>query len=330
MAACLKTKPVYRIITPLRVTLVILLLIILIVKFTLFFHKEEVGPTPITPHPGLMLNRAQSQTNSQRLLNLLHNDLFKSSNTTNCDNFEACTAKRKDALVQGCLEGSNRFSEQFSGSHRTRYYYTYYIESCSGNEKNLLDSLTLEVPTLQIVNTESTNTRILHVDNPLVRMYEYYQTLRSGIGYLFLGEKIVYKYRHFNISETWKIPYLYEARLGLLWKSKRSNNPFENPFGPTFLEFMVYLVDVNAIKPKNVAPTVLNCRACDTDYDIIVRNQNEVPCVEKMFVPEGSTDNLSHEAKEEIYRSFKDLPEWLLAHLYEIYAADLSTLSFQC
>ena len=329
MTICLKGKPASLFITPIRIAAVIILLIIITVKISLLFHKHVLAPTPMTPHPGLLLNRAQSQTNSQTLLNLLHEELFETANTTSCDNFRKCAVKRKKALVQGCLqEGHDRFSGQFSGPHSTRYYFTYNLESCSGNEENLLDSLTFEVPTVQIVNTESTNTRILHMDNPLLRLYEYYQTLRSGIGYLYLGEEIVYKYRHFNLSEAWKLPYIYEARLGLLWDSSGSKNPFGNPFGPTFLEFMVYLADLNTIKPKNIAPTVLNCRACDTDYDIIVRNQNELRCFDNLFPPESLTDNLSHEAKSEIYQSFHNLPEWVLAHVYDMYASDLNT--FQC
>ena len=325
MAVCLKRKSAYLLVSPVRIIVAILLLVIFTVKVTILFHRRVPHRAHLSTNQGLILDHAQSQANSQRILKLLWEELFERSNTSNCDNFRRCAAERKRALVNGCSQlNSDRFSSQFSGSHSIKYYYIYNIESCSGNEENLLDSLTFEVPTLQIKNTESANTRILHMDNPLLRIYQYYQTLKSGIGYLYLGEEIVYNYRNFNLSEIWKLPYIYEARLGLLWGNDDSENPYENPFGPTFLEFMIYLVDMNTIKPKNIAPTVQTCYACDTEYDIIVRNQNELTCFESLTA-DDSTDYLSYEAKTEIYHSFYNLPTWVQAHLYEMYSTDLNT-----
>jgi hypothetical protein len=181
---------------------------------------------------------------------------------------------------------------------------------------------------VKLLNSPSTNTRILHSDNPLLRVYQYYESLCSGIGYLYLGENIVYRYRHFNLSAVWRLPYIYQARLNLLLGNVDKANPYENPIGPTFLEFMVYLLDENTVKPKHLAPTMLNCRACDLDYDVIVRNQNELKCLDMMSATRESTQDMSVAAKRKVYRSFQNLPQWILARVYDIYEQDLNT--FQC
>ncbi|XP_063607251.1 carbohydrate sulfotransferase 12-like [Penaeus indicus] len=88
------------------------------------------------------------------------------------------------------------------------------------------------------------------------------------------GEKMVRRYREFP-------KYISEGQLGLLQEQVRNkvmaglpvvlrNNPFASPVGPTFLEFVQYVVDVK-FEDEHWRTYYSHCSPCLMDYDFVLR-----------------------------------------------------------
>lgn len=280
--------------------------------------------------PDIQIDNPLVREKAENLLALLHRDLFLWDNITDCDRFKECSPKRVAALRSACESGDADLSIEYKGKHKTSFYYNYDIEICSGDEVNPLDSMTFNVPTDKALEMETEGrTRILRVDDPLVRLHSYYDSLKSGMGYLYLGEEIVYRFRtvHEESSTFRRLLNIYKARLAMLWGGGGESNPYVDPIGPTFGEFMAFVTELDSTKPKAVASTVRNCLACQIEYDVVLRHKSEVRCLGADFTPNEEYEELTSEAKTEAYNSFKDMPSWILAQIYEIYYPDLETFT---
>ena len=300
-------------------TATLVLSILLLFKLYSFYYSAPANPLLRIARSA---KRADADHLADELLHSLHTDLFSTPNTTGCSEFAKCQATRRAALRASCPLRE----EEYSGTHRSQYYYSHDVETCSGDGGSLLELLSFEVPTNQAVEVRSgTRARVLHVDNPLLRVYHYFTSLHGGLGYLYLGEGIVYRFRDTNSSIIWRLYNSYRTRLRLLLGGADKDNAFDNPIGPTFLEFMIYLTEKGSFKPSSWAPTLHSCKACDIRYNSIVSSRRELECVDKSYKDEAATPpatELSYNSKLEVYRNFSELPNWILAELYDTYAAD--------
>lgn len=118
------------------------------------------------------------------------------------------------------------------------------------------------------------------VRNPLVRLLSTYRTFFEGASdlhyYTQFGETIVKKHRMIDLklSDAETSSLLKEANFEIHERSsqgidqKNSHNPFLDPPGPTFSEFVQWILD-DGYKNPYTAPYYERCAPCFIDYSIL-------------------------------------------------------------
>ncbi|KAK7016425.1 hypothetical protein SK128_026248 [Halocaridina rubra] len=116
------------------------------------------------------------------------------------------------------------------------------------------------------------------VRHPLDRVLSTYrdklELAKNPYFYTQYGQKIISNYRKLPPNMTQKQLRMYMQAASRLVASKRYTpivgNPFTNPFGPTFSEFISYIIKA-APDNEHWRTYYMNCNPCKIHYDFILR-----------------------------------------------------------
>ncbi|XP_047741527.1 carbohydrate sulfotransferase 11 isoform X2 [Hyalella azteca] len=194
---------------------------------------------------------------------------------------------------------------------------------------------------LQIPEYYNVSIRVMVVRNPADRLVVFYQSHLENTAdtnyYRALGKIILEKYRDtaktLSATEIHKFLALVDADPD---RERVLGNPFANPVGPTFTEFIKYVVSKPA-DDEHWTPYHQHCAPCSIDYNFILRFENieEEGNFFRIFLdspnslPIKFTDAIDTPfSLAEVCSYFSQLDKELLSRVVEVYRIDFHLFGY--
>eukprot|EP00116_Pleurobrachia_bachei_P007614 sb/3467876/ len=240
---------------------------------------------------------------------VLKHPFWATTTSNNCSQFRTLNSARLNYLSNLCDKLGDSATER---TLPTYLYYQYDLQVC-GTSEPLGTTMYQTTPT-KLATKTGRKRRVLYTGgDPLARLKRYHSTIRDGIGYYFLGEKIVTRYRDRGEGLGADLRRLYEARLS-------AATSLLDPRGPTFPEFLRWVADTRDTSITQLYPVVQGCLPCQVQYTHVVATERELECLLERSPETGDRQS------DTVGRSEKS-PVYLLDIIFARFYHDIAILS---
>lgn len=213
-----------------------------------------------------------------------------------------------------------------------------YYPRCKGYNTKMFQELRFK--TQDFFSRDKHFTSALIVSDPFTRIAKAYTHLNQSEGYsgIVLSINTDYRAVPFNLFNTRKDSLLHEGQQALLQSHQTKlakkelpsdpHNPYLNPLGPTFEEFILYLLTGHL--PRDYLPLSVLCAPCSARFDYILKDTDSSSYLSHFTsdssLPSSSPASLSPDALQ----LFSSLPDPLLKFFYKIYQRDCEMFDLPC
>jgi len=265
-----------------------------------------------------------------------------------------------DQLARRSKLGEKCSNVSFQESSGMLYFEEYQLASCGSESNVVLQSLCtsyykpvrckqystnmfqeLRFKTKDFFSRDRHFTSALVVADPFIRIAKAYTNLNQSEGYYNLAITIMSDYRAipFSLFNTRKDILLHDAQRALFAELSIplnpeptnpdiSHNPYLTPLGPTFEEFVLYLLSGHLA--RDYLPLTVLCAPCSARFDYILKNTDK-PDYLAHFTSDTKLPSAPHPSSSSApLHLFSDLPDHLLSFFHKVYQNDCEMFDLQC